>query len=163
MTYSSNTFVFSRQHSLWIALLSMTAKKKSLEMTLRYNNVRTERLRMLLLKRYPVWGKENCPLAAWGSFNNYVVRWGGRGLKNVCFCPRSGYKNCPRRGGGVKKWQNSVHVVVECPPSSLRLQFGETIFEFAFLFLFTCVIICTFKFRIMNIFIKNENKFYATW
>ena len=37
---------------------------KSLEMTLRYNNVRTERLRMLLLKRYPVWGKENCPSAA---------------------------------------------------------------------------------------------------
>jgi hypothetical protein len=37
------------------------------------------------------------------------------GSKNGCFCPRSGYKNCPRRGGGVKKWQNSVHVVVECP------------------------------------------------
>jgi hypothetical protein len=28
------------------------------------------------------------------------TRWGGRGSKNVCFCPRSGYKNCPRRGGG---------------------------------------------------------------
>ena len=24
------------------------------------------------------------------------------GVKNVCFCPRSGYKNCPRRGGGAK-------------------------------------------------------------
>ena len=23
-------------------------------------------------------------------------------------------------GGGLKKWQNSVHVVVECPPSRLR-------------------------------------------
>ena len=42
------------------------------------------------------------------------TRWGGMGSKNVCFCPRSGYKNCPHRGG-VKKWQNSVHVVVECP------------------------------------------------
>ena len=47
-------------------------------------------------------------------FNNYVDKMRGRGSKNVCFCPRSGYKNCPRRGaGGVKKWQNSVHVVNE--------------------------------------------------
>ena len=29
-------------------------------------------------------------------------RWGGRGSKNVCFCPRSGYKNCPR-GRGCQK------------------------------------------------------------
>ena len=37
---------------------------------------------------------------------------GGRGLKNVDFCPRSGYENCPlREGGGGKKWQNSVHIV----------------------------------------------------
>ena len=27
---------------------------------------------------------------------------GGRWSKNVCFCPRSGYKNCPRRGEGQK-------------------------------------------------------------
>ena len=49
-------------------------------------------------------------------FNNYVdkMRW-GEGVKNICFCPRSRYKNCPRkgRGGEVKKWQNSVHVIVE--------------------------------------------------
>ena len=30
------------------------------------------------------------------------TRWGGEGSNNVCFCPRSGYKNCPRRGWGVK-------------------------------------------------------------
>ena len=30
------------------------------------------------------------------------TRWGGRGSKNVCFCPRSGYKDCPRRGGVSK-------------------------------------------------------------
>ena len=36
-------------------------------------------------------------------FNNYVNKM--RGSKNVCFCPRG--------GGGVKKWQSSVHVVVE--------------------------------------------------
>ena len=30
------------------------------------------------------------------------TRWGGGGVKNVCFCPRSVYKNCPRRGGGQK-------------------------------------------------------------
>ena len=35
--------------------------------------------------------------------------------KNVCFCPCSGYENCPRRGGGSKngKILYSVHVVVE--------------------------------------------------
>ena len=25
-------------------------------------------------------------------------------------------------GGGVKKWQNSVHIVVECPPSHFLQQ-----------------------------------------
>ena len=31
------------------------------------------------------------------------TRWGERGSKNVCVCPRSGYKNCPPwRGGGQK-------------------------------------------------------------
>ena len=39
------------------------------------------------------------------------TRWGGRGSKNLCFCPCSRYKNClRRRGGGCKKWQNYVHV-----------------------------------------------------
>ena len=28
-------------------------------------------------------------------------------------------------GGGVKKWQNSVHVVVECPLSSHFLEFNS--------------------------------------
>ena len=28
------------------------------------------------------------------------TRWGGRGSKNVCFCPCSGYKNCPHRDRG---------------------------------------------------------------
>ena len=33
-----------------------------------------------------------------GPFNNYVGQdEGGRGSKNVCFSPRSGYENCPRR------------------------------------------------------------------
>ena len=32
------------------------------------------------------------------------TRWGGgRWSKNVCFCPRSGYKYCPCRGGGQKQ------------------------------------------------------------
>ena len=39
-------------------------------------------------------------------FNNYVDKikdkMRGEGVKNVCFCPRSGYENCPRRGGGSK-------------------------------------------------------------
>ena len=51
------------------------------------------------------------------SITKYVDKMReGRKSKTVCFCPRSGYKNCPRRGGpggGLEKWQNSVHVVVE--------------------------------------------------
>ena len=39
----------------------------------------------------------------------------GRGSKIVCFCPCLWYKNRPSRGGGVKKWQNYVLIVVECP------------------------------------------------
>ena len=33
-----------------------------------------------------------------GPFNNYV-RGQDEGIKNVCFCPRSEYKNYPRRAG----------------------------------------------------------------
>ena len=36
-----------------------------------------------------------------GPFNNYIDKM--RGSKNICFCPRSGYKNCPRKGGGGLK------------------------------------------------------------
>ena len=56
----------------------------------------------------------NTPVYIRGYSITRWTRWGGgRGSKNVCFCPHSGYENCPRRGGG-HKWQNSVHVVVEC-------------------------------------------------
>ena len=37
-----------------------------------------------------------------GSFNNYVDKMRGEGVKKVCFCPHLGYKNCPRRGRGSK-------------------------------------------------------------
>ena len=57
----------------------------------------------------------------------------GEGVKNVCYFPRSWYKNCPRRGS-VKKWQNYVPVLVECPqrpkvspisPKKQHLEFFE--------------------------------------
>ena len=48
-----------------------------------------------------------------GQFNNYMDKKRGRGSKNDCFCPLSGIKNCPGKGGGGQKWQNSVYVVVE--------------------------------------------------
>ena len=41
------------------------------------------------------------------------IQDGGGGQKLSGFCPCSGNENCPRRGVVVKKWQNSVHVVVE--------------------------------------------------
>ena len=34
-----------------------------------------------------------------GAFNNYVDKMRGGGVKK---CPRLGYKNCPRKGGGQK-------------------------------------------------------------
>ena len=61
---------------------------------------------------------------------------GGKGVKNISFCPCLGYKNCPRRadGGGEfkKKWQNSVHVVVECPLTSKLGQRLRAIFSYEF-------------------------------
>jgi hypothetical protein len=43
-------------------------------------------------------------VAAQGPFNNYVDKMRGGGVKNVCICLHSGYKNCPRKeGGGGKK------------------------------------------------------------
>ena len=64
----------------------------------------------------PSWNRVK-PLLPKGPFNNYVdkMRRGG-GQKMSGFCPRSGYKNCPCRGvESVKKWQNSVHEIVEWP------------------------------------------------
>ena len=47
---------------------------------------------------------------------------GGRGSKNVCFCPRSGYKDCPRRGGGGQKMAKFCprSIVVECPLTKIE-------------------------------------------
>ena len=46
------------------------------------------------------------------------TRW-GEGVKKVCFCPHSRYKNCPRRGGGQKMtkfcprscWMATYHTI----------------------------------------------------
>ena len=43
-----------------------------------------------------------------GAFNNYVDKMRGEGVKNVCFCPCSGYKTVQ----GVKKWQKFFYIVV---------------------------------------------------
>ena len=55
--------------------------------------------------------QKNCELDK-GPFNNYVDKMRGEGGQEMFVFARSGYKNYPRRGG-VKEWQNSVHVVVE--------------------------------------------------
>ena len=47
------------------------------------------------------------------SFNNYVDKMRAEGVKNGYFGLHSWYKNCPGKRGVVKKWQNSVHVVVK--------------------------------------------------
>ena len=48
------------------------------------------------------------------------TRLGGGGQKMSVFVHAQGIKtvHAERGGGGVKKWQNSVHVVVECPLNS---------------------------------------------
>jgi hypothetical protein len=50
-----------------------------------------------------------------GAFNNYVDKMrGGGGQKMSVFVHAQGIKTVHGGGGGVKKWQISVHVVVEC-------------------------------------------------
>ena len=50
-----------------------------------------------------------------GAFNNYVDKMrGGGGPKMSAFVHAQGIKTV-HTGGGVKKWQKYVHVVVECP------------------------------------------------
>ena len=46
-----------------------------------------------------------------GPFNNYVDKMRGR---VSVFVHAQGIKTV-HAGGEIKKWQNSVHVVVECP------------------------------------------------
>ena len=52
-----------------------------------------------------------------GSFINYVDKMRGGGQKMSVFVHAQGIKTVHAEGGGVKKWQNSFHVVVECPPN----------------------------------------------
>ena len=49
-----------------------------------------------------------------GPFNNYVDKMrGGGGQKMSVFVHAQGIKTVHEGGGGGKKWQISVHVVVE--------------------------------------------------
>ena len=52
-----------------------------------------------------------------GSFNNYLRGQdeGGGGRKMSVFVHAQGIKTVHAEGEGVKKWQNSVHIVVERP------------------------------------------------
>ena len=43
------------------------------------------------------------PTFSKGPFNNYVDKMRVEGVKNICFCPHSGYKNCQRGGRGGQK------------------------------------------------------------
>ena len=48
-----------------------------------------------------------------GPFNNYVDKMRGSDQKMSIFVHAQGIKTVHAGGVGVKKWQNSVHVVVE--------------------------------------------------
>ena len=56
-----------------------------------------------------------------GAFNNYLDKMRGEGVKKRVFVHAQGIKTVHDVGGGVKKWQNSDHVVVNCPPSTMAL------------------------------------------
>ena len=58
--------------------------------------------------------------SSWGPFNNYVEKMRGERLKKCVFVHARGIKTVHAGEGGFKKWQNSVHVVVEWP----LVQFG---------------------------------------
>ena len=61
--------------------------------------------------------ERNSNVLIWGHSITTWTRWGVRGSKNVCFCPRSGYKNCPRRGG--------QKMAKFCPRSCWMTPFGK--------------------------------------
>ena len=63
---------------------------------------------------------KNQMLGELGAFNNYVDKTRGEEVKKCLFFAHAqGIKTVHAGGGGVQKWQNSVHVVVEC--SLMRL------------------------------------------
>ena len=54
-----------------------------------------------------------------------ITTWTRWGSKNVCFCPCSGYKNCPRRGGGQKMVKLCPRSCWMTPFLNLAVGFGE--------------------------------------
>ena len=56
-----------------------------------------------------------------GTFNNYVdkMKEGGGGQKMSVFVHAQGIKTVHTERG-VRKWQNSVHVEVECPRTNSK-------------------------------------------
>jgi hypothetical protein len=98
-------------------------------------------LKIFLIKVWPTDLKSlvrNLLFTKWPSFftifwpfNNYVdkMRWVG-GQKMSVFVHAQGIKTAH---AGVKKWQNFVHVVVECPLYEIK----SNLLQFFFL---TCVI-----------------------
>ena len=50
------------------------------------------------------------------------------------FVHSQGIKTDNAGGGGVKKWQNSVHVVVECPLKQVQLTVTDFVIWIIFIF-----------------------------
>jgi hypothetical protein len=67
------------------------------------------------------------------------TRWGGREAKNVCFNPRSGYKNCPPRGGGIQKKAKFCPRSCWLPPKIQQTKMLVTCQRFGDWFLFGLV------------------------
>ena len=56
-----------------------------------------------------------CNFHHMGPFNNYMEKMRGEGVKKCQFCPRSGYKNCPRKGGGSTNGKNLSTLLLNDP------------------------------------------------
>ena len=76
-----------------------------------------------LIRECTFWKNCNQLLWLWGhSITITWTRWGGEGVKKCLFLSTLRVKKLSTQGrGGVKQWQNSVHVVVECPLRSMGL------------------------------------------
>ena len=62
-----------------------------------------------------IWSTYECPLRRIRGIQRGQDEGGGAGRKMSVFDHAQGIKTVHAGGEGVKKWQNSLHVVVECP------------------------------------------------
>ena len=98
----NENFNLLKTHPNLVCLNSKLKKNVYFLKYLQFYDYETSRLELLLCSKIIRFSEikkslvSSCQVCM-GAFNNYVDKMRGEGF---CFCPRSGYKNCPHRGGG---------------------------------------------------------------